>query len=150
MDALADQQLAGLLMWIPAGAIFIVLGLALLAAWLGEAARRVRFGSADAASRGASLFVPVLLLFLITLASACDVGVGAAKSEAEALTGASVARGKSAIARYGCGGCHSIPGIEGAQATVGPPLDNIAVRGYLVGYLSNTLVNMVMWIQHPQ
>jgi putative membrane protein len=51
VDALADQQLAGLLMWVPAGVIFIVFGLALVAAWLGEAERRVRFGLTDAASR---------------------------------------------------------------------------------------------------
>ena len=47
VDALADQQLAGLLMWIPAGMIFIVFGLALFAAWLGESEKRVAFGSAD-------------------------------------------------------------------------------------------------------
>lgn len=51
IDALGDQQLAGLLMWIPAGVIFIVLGLALFAAWMGEAERRVRFGVTDVASR---------------------------------------------------------------------------------------------------
>jgi putative membrane protein len=51
IDPLADQQLAGLLMWIPASVIFIVLGLALFAAWLGEAERCVRFGATDAASR---------------------------------------------------------------------------------------------------
>jgi putative membrane protein len=39
-DPLADQQLAGLLMWIPAGVLLTVLGLALLSAWLGEAERR--------------------------------------------------------------------------------------------------------------
>ena len=51
VDSLGDQQLAGLLMWIPAGSIFIVLGLALFAAWLGETERRVRFGATDAAAR---------------------------------------------------------------------------------------------------
>ncbi len=40
VDPVADQQLAGLLMWIPSGAIFLVIGLALFAAWLGEAERR--------------------------------------------------------------------------------------------------------------
>jgi putative membrane protein len=49
-DLLADQQLAGLIMWIPAGAILTVLGLALFAAWLGEAERRSTYrGSADGA-----------------------------------------------------------------------------------------------------
>jgi putative membrane protein len=40
VDPLADQQLAGLLMWVPSGVIFLVLGLALFTAWLGEAERR--------------------------------------------------------------------------------------------------------------
>jgi putative membrane protein len=51
IDVLADQQLAGLLMWIPAGVVLIVLGLALFAAWMGETERRVRLGATDAASR---------------------------------------------------------------------------------------------------
>jgi len=38
--ALEDQQLAGLIMWVPAGAVFVVAGVALGAAWLGEAERR--------------------------------------------------------------------------------------------------------------
>lgn len=53
LDALGDQQLAGLLMWIPASVIFIVFGLALFAAWLGESERRVAFGTADSSARGA-------------------------------------------------------------------------------------------------
>jgi putative membrane protein len=42
LDPVADQQLAGLLMWIPAGLIMTILGLAFLSAWLGEAERRTR------------------------------------------------------------------------------------------------------------
>jgi cytochrome c oxidase assembly factor CtaG len=45
VDALQDQQLAGLLMWVPSGLVFIVFGLALFAAWLGESDKRVRLGS---------------------------------------------------------------------------------------------------------
>jgi putative membrane protein len=52
VNALADQQLAGLLMWIPASVIFIVFGLALFAAWLGESEKRVAFGAADASAHG--------------------------------------------------------------------------------------------------
>lgn len=44
---LEDQQLAGLLMWIPFGVVFMLIGLALFAAWIGEAERRVRFTTAD-------------------------------------------------------------------------------------------------------
>jgi cytochrome c oxidase assembly factor CtaG len=57
VDALQDQQLAGLLMWVPSGVIFIVLGLALLAAWLGEAERRVRLGSTGGVVRTGDLRV---------------------------------------------------------------------------------------------
>jgi putative membrane protein len=42
VDAFADQQLAGLIMWVPSGVVFIVLGLALLSAWIGESERRAR------------------------------------------------------------------------------------------------------------
>jgi putative membrane protein len=40
IDPLADQQLAGLLMWIPAGVAMMVFGLAIFAAWLGSLERR--------------------------------------------------------------------------------------------------------------
>jgi putative membrane protein len=40
VSPIEDQRLAGLLMWIPTGVVFVVLGLALFAAWLGEAERR--------------------------------------------------------------------------------------------------------------
>jgi putative membrane protein len=42
LDPLEDQQLAGLIMWIPAGVLLTLLALALLSAWLGEAERRAR------------------------------------------------------------------------------------------------------------
>jgi putative membrane protein len=41
-DAVADQQVAGLVMWVPAGLVLTLTGLALFAAWLGDAGRRAR------------------------------------------------------------------------------------------------------------
>jgi putative membrane protein len=41
LDALADQQAAGLIMWVPAGVVLLFAALAICAAWLGEARRRV-------------------------------------------------------------------------------------------------------------
>ncbi len=35
---------------------------------------------------------------------------------AQATTGGNAARGLAAIARYGCGSCHIIPGVSGASA----------------------------------
>lgn len=143
IDPLDDQQIAGLLMWIPGGVIFIVLGLGLLAAWLGESGRRVSLGATDAASR---------LLFLVLAAalatSAC--GGNRVEQEAAAMTGGDVGRGRTAIGKYGCAACHTIPGIQNAVATVGPPLTQIAVRHFLGGHLVNTPDNMMKWIKHPQ
>jgi cytochrome c oxidase assembly factor CtaG len=48
LNAIEDQQLAGLIMWIPAGVLFTILGIAIFAAWLGEAERRVVLGTSDA------------------------------------------------------------------------------------------------------
>lgn len=42
---LEDQQLAGLIMWVPAGVLLAAAALALFAAWLGEVARRNRRAS---------------------------------------------------------------------------------------------------------
>ncbi len=36
---LADQQLAGAIMWIPAGAVYLVAALTLLVAWVGSTER---------------------------------------------------------------------------------------------------------------
>jgi putative membrane protein len=51
VPALEDQQLAGLYMWVPSGLTFLVLGLALVAAWIGEAERRVALGRPELAGR---------------------------------------------------------------------------------------------------
>lgn len=41
-EPLADQQLAGLLMWVPAGIVLTAAGLGFFVAWLGESGRRGR------------------------------------------------------------------------------------------------------------
>jgi putative membrane protein len=43
-DALGDQQLGGLIMWVPAGIVMMLFGLAMFAAWLGESERRRQRG----------------------------------------------------------------------------------------------------------
>ena len=48
-----------------------------------------------------------------------------AEQIARATTGGSAARGSAAIARYGCGSCHIIPGVSGASGLAGPPLSGI-------------------------
>jgi mono/diheme cytochrome c family protein len=60
------------------------------------------------------------------------------------------AKGKAAIVDQSCGVCHQIPGIEGAEGTVGQPLGGLASRPRLAGDLPNTPENVVRWIRSPQ
>jgi cytochrome c len=60
------------------------------------------------------------------------------------------AAGARAIGAHGCGSCHTIPGIDGADATVGPPLNRWSRRGYIAGALPNTPDDLVRWISDPQ
>ena len=59
-------------------------------------------------------------------------------------------RGAVAIERFGCGSCHVIPGIRGADGTVGPPLTDFAHRGYIAGELPNNGDNLIRWIMDPR
>jgi len=90
----------------------------------------------------------VLLALLSLAAAACNRPN--TRHDAMQLTGGDPDRGVNAIGRYGCGSCHTIPGIRGATALVGPPLTRVASRSYLAGEIQNTPANMVRWIQHPQ
>jgi len=58
--------------------------------------------------------------------------------------------GKYAMQQYLCTTCHSIPGVTGADKTVGPPLGGIANRMYIGGVLVNTPANMIRWLRDPQ
>ncbi|MGH8895862.1 MAG: c-type cytochrome [Egibacteraceae bacterium] len=58
--------------------------------------------------------------------------------------------GKQALVDYGCVSCHSIPGVPGADAFVGPPLDHFGRRSYIAGRLVNSQDNLVHWIMNPQ
>jgi cytochrome c2 len=68
---------------------------------------------------------------------------------ASELTGGDPEKGRVAIPKYGCDTCHNIPGVQTATATVGPPLQQIALRSYLAGRIDNTPENMIKWIRQP-
>lgn len=88
-----------------------------------------------------------LLLLLLSVLSSCN---GDAERAASEMTGGTPANGKVAISRYGCSTCHTIPGVNGANGMVGPPLAQVASRVYLAGRLQNTPDNMILWIQNPR
>lgn len=59
-------------------------------------------------------------------------------------------RGEALISQYGCGRCHTIPGVRAANGVVGPPLYFFSRRTYIAGELPNTPDNLVRWIRDPQ
>jgi cytochrome c len=71
------------------------------------------------------------------------------RREAAEMTGGDPESGREAIRHYGCTSCHTIPGIPGANALVGPSLERIANRSFIAGVMKNTPDNMIRWIQHP-
>lgn len=59
-------------------------------------------------------------------------------------------RGPELIEEYGCGSCHSVPGVTGANGRVGPSLEGFGQQIYIAGELVNTPENLVRWITDPQ
>ena len=58
--------------------------------------------------------------------------------------------GARLIRDLGCGGCHTVPGVMGANGLTGPPLTAFAQRAYIAGRVPNEEANLVQWIVSPQ
>ena len=92
--------------------------------------------------RALSALLPLCLL----VTDGCDWAKGPSPSVDEDLV---VTRGHDKIVQFGCASCHTIPGVHGADANVGPSLEHIAGRNYIAGVMSNTKRNMLQWLQDP-
>jgi putative membrane protein len=91
------------------------------------------------------------LLVLLLAPAGCDLDAERDPEHlAIALTGGDPDRGPDAIRRYGCGSCHDIPGVPGADSLVGPPLTSFSRRTYLAGRFPNTGETLIRWIERPQ
>jgi cytochrome c oxidase assembly factor CtaG/cytochrome c2 len=141
LSPLEDQQLGGLIMWIPGSIPYLVAGLFIFARWL-------RVSELRAARRESAAFVARVLTSIIAVISllSCDRASG---NSGYQLANADAERGRTAIRRYGCGSCHDIPGVGGAAGMVGPPLGRIAQRVYIAGVLPNDADNMIRWLENP-
>lgn len=64
-------------------------------------------------------------------------------------TDSDLRRGRQLVRDRGCVACHTVPGVAGPGSKVGPPLDNLALRGYIGGVLPNTPGNLVRWLLDP-
>jgi cytochrome c len=60
------------------------------------------------------------------------------------------AQAEAILRRYGCNECHVIPGIRGADGSVGPPLNSYSQRRYVAGRLPNEPDHLVTFIVNPQ
>ena len=87
------------------------------------------------------------LLFLPLMLFGCGEE---AESATASLGGPDKTQGAELTKQLGCGSCHVIPGIEGANGLVGPSLSQVGDRVYIAGVLRNTPDNMVVWLRNPQ
>jgi cytochrome c1 len=93
--------------------------------------------------------VPVLVAALAGALALTGCQGGEPSARSNVATG-NPELGRALIAAYGCGSCHTVPGVKGADALVGPPLTHFARRSYVAGELSNTPENLARWIREPQ
>jgi cytochrome c len=98
--------------------------------------------------RPATLAAPAVVIAALLL-SGCDDYVQSASARPVKAPG-DAARGAELLNRYGCGGCHEIPGIVDATGLVGPPLTKMGRRTIIAGVLHNSPETMRAWIMDPQ
>jgi cytochrome c len=72
------------------------------------------------------------------------------RTVAIAMVGGDPTRAPDLMRRYGCAGCHTIPGISGGDGQVGGPLADIRQRVYVAGVVTNSPDNLIGWIVAPQ
>ncbi|HKU79916.1 MAG TPA: cytochrome c oxidase assembly protein [Rhodanobacteraceae bacterium] len=143
LTPLDDQQLAGIIMWIPSNLVHAGALCTVFFAWFRADERR-----ATRTFRSVPHVLPMLLVAVPLLALMLS---GCAGNDAQDRShDVAVRRGAQLISKYGCGSCHTIPGINGADGLVGPPLAHWSRRTYIAGVLPNDPDNLQFWIQHPQ
>ena len=97
-----------------------------------------------------SFHAALVAIVVAVVLAACSSGSSTGATGSRIVRGASPEAGKAQIVRYGCGACHTIPGVKEAKGLVGPPLIHFGKRGTIAGYWSNTADHLTDWIQDPQ
>jgi cytochrome c oxidase assembly factor CtaG/cytochrome c2 len=137
--ALEDQQLAGAVMWVPANLVFFAAALWAAVEWMKPASAVQRLSSP----------LHILLVFAFLAAGLSGCGAPVPQTAFTRHIG-DASRGRGLISYYGCSSCHTIPGVPGAHALVGPPLNHFSKRIYIAGMLRNSPDNLVLWVRNPQ
>jgi cytochrome c len=94
----------------------------------------------------------ILILALLIVATAAAVAGCGSNVRAPEITvaGGDPETGATLIEQWGCGSCHTIPGIRKANGLVGPTLAEFGSRAYIAGNMTNNPDNLVRWIMDPQ
>ena len=90
----------------------------------------------------------LLLLAALSMSLIACTGGKVTRAYTVAVDGDPV-RGEQLIQSYGCGACHTIPGIRSARGLVGPPLTSFGRRTMIAGQLPNSPDNLMRWIEDP-
>jgi|SRR3954449_6835201 cytochrome c2 len=72
------------------------------------------------------------------------------RGQHDPIAGADAGRGRAALVEFGCGTCHTIPGVTTAHGRVGPSLAGFSAHAYVAGRLPNNPDAVVRWIRFPQ
>ena len=88
-------------------------------------------------------------ILLLALTAGCRSEHERALADAKLRIGGDPVRGAFLMQRYGCGGCHRIPGVVGAGGKAAPSLEHLASAMYISGNLPNTPENIMRWIESP-
>ena len=79
---------------------------------------------------------------------ALDARAARARAEwaAEATSG-DPDRAPKLMVENGCAGCHTIPGVPGAEGRIGPELNGRTGQKFIAGVLPNTPENLIAWLR---
>ena len=163
LTPLEDQQLAGLIMWVPAGLTYVGAALVLMLRLFGAAERRAQtvdggpaalpLGSAPVNRNRITWIVLFVLIAAGVVAGAAALADKSAREDVDRqvaeMTGGDPHRGQAALKDYGCVTCHTIPGVAEARGLVGPPLTGFANRVYVGGVAVNSVEDLIAWIRDP-
>jgi cytochrome c len=90
----------------------------------------------------------VAATLLILALPACDGGFER-MAIADAPAPEPQADARTLMRYYGCGDCHTIPGVPGARGRVGPTLEKFGERAIIAGAYPNTPDNLTLFIVAP-
>ncbi len=98
----------------------------------------------------AALLLASLVVALAALGWRSWQSEAQAAAVATALTRGDPSRAPALITKYGCGGCHTIPGAPGADGKVAGPLGGMRARVYVGGVARHDADTLIRWIVAPQ